>query len=78
MDALIAALASGAIGIVTAGAALVVAMINAKKQKIENAANATEIDNLKKTIENANGVYYIICPECGARIYLTAAGLKKE
>lgn len=66
----IAAITTGAVAVITALFSLLIARINREKSK-------TEIAALKETIENAEGVYYVTCPQCGTRIFLTAQSLHR-
>ena len=59
----IAAIATGGVAIVGSIVSLIVSKINSKKMK-------TDIDSIKSVLDDSGGVFYIICPTCGKRIYL--------
>lgn len=80
-----AALATAIVGIIGAGGAFVVAWLNARKtdaeleaQKAEQERQAGELGALRAEIDAGGGVYYVVCPSCGAKVYLRGAELKKD
>lgn len=80
-----AALATAIVGITGAAGAFVVAWLNAKKtaaeleaQKAEQERQAGELGALRAEIDAAGGVYYVVCPACGAKVYIRGADLKQD
>ena len=80
-----AALATAIVGIIGAAGAFFVAWLNAKKtaaelkaQKAEQARQAGELGALRAEIDAAGGVYYVVCPSCGAKVYIRGADLKQD
>lgn len=80
-----AALVTATVGIIGAGGAFVVAWLNARKteaeleaQKAEQERQAGELGALRAEIDACGGVYYVVCPSCGAKVYLSGAELKKD
>lgn len=80
-----AALAAAIVGIIGAGGAFVVAWLNARKtaveleaQKAEQERQAGEIGALRAELDAAGGVYYVVCPACGTKVYIRGADLKKD
>ena len=67
MDALITALTTGGVAIVTALVSLIVNRINARKVR-------SEIESIRE--ELGDGKYYIICPKCGEKIYLIGTEIR--
>lgn len=71
MTELIAALIAAGVAIVGAVAGYVVNTLKAKAMR-------AELDSIKEALANANALYYVNCPNCGAKIYLKDAVLKSE
>lgn len=71
MEQILTALVTGIVAILTAVFSLVVSRINAEKTR-------GEIDSLKKTLDDSGGVYYVICPSCGKKIYLSGVQIHAE
>lgn len=80
-----ASLVAAGVGIIGAGGAFVVAWLNAKKtaaeleaQKAEQARQAGEIGALRAELDAAGGVYYVVCPVCGKKVYIRGEDLKRD
>lgn len=80
-----AALVAASVGIIGAGGAFIVSWLNARKteaeleaQKAEQERQAGELSALRAEIDAGGGVYYVVCPSCGAKVYLRGAELKKD
>lgn len=71
MEEIITALVTGIVAILAALVSLVVSRINAERVR-------GELDSLKNALEEGGGVYYIICPSCGKKIYLSGVQIHAE
>ena len=78
MDELVAALIAGAIGIVAALASLVVSWIKSKRATLEAQTARAEIEDLRAKVDAAGGVYWVECPTCKTRIYLSGAAIHQD
>ena len=71
MTELIVALLTAVVSVAVAGASLIASRLNAKKIK-EN------YEDITKMLDNGDGVYYVICPHCGKKVYLTGVTVYSE
>lgn len=78
MEELISALIAGAVTLIGAVVTFVVSYLKNKAVKQENDAIKTQLANIEKTLESADGKFFIICPKCGSKIYLASVDIKKE
>ena len=71
MEALVAALVTAAAGIILAFGETIVSHLRAKKIR-------ADVDGIKSAIAESGGVYYVVCPHCGGKVYLQGANIFKE
>lgn len=71
MNELVAALVTGGVSIVGAVVALIVSWLNTKRIR-------GEMDSLRREIDAGGGRYYILCPSCGAKVFLRGDAVKVD
>lgn len=68
---IIAALAASAVSLITAVTTYCISRLKAKSLQ-------TELDTVKRTLQDSDKLYYIQCPNCKAKIYLDQVSIKTE
>jgi predicted Zn-ribbon and HTH transcriptional regulator len=68
---IITALSASAVSIITAVATYIISRLKTKSL-------ASELEQVKKTLQDSDKLYYIQCPNCKAKIYLDQVSIKAE
>lgn len=71
MDQIVTVLVSSLVAIISAITSLVVAKLTKKRTD-------QTIEDLKKEIDASDGIYYVKCPKCGNKIYLSGSMIHTE
>ena len=78
METLTASLIAGAVAIVGALASLIVAKLDSAKQKTELENTKLEVESIKNKLADSEKLYYVVCPNCKSKIYLSQVSIKEE
>lgn len=68
---IITALSASAVSVITAVATYIISRLKTKSL-------ASELEQVKKTLQDSDKLYYIQCPNCKAKIYLDQVSIKAE
>lgn len=71
MAEIYAALAAAAVAVIGAAASFAVSWFNNKK-------TASELSSLREKIDSSEQLYSVVCPNCGAKIYLNKVTISAE
>lgn len=71
MEEIIAAVIAVVVSIISAGGSMIVSWLNKRRAE-------SEVEALRKTINEADGEFFITCPYCGKRVRLRDVQVYKD